>query len=121
LIDLLQTLFAPRRKQMNVPLCDHHKGHWRRHRWIMAGFAGAEMALLLLLAGGFVHRFGSLLDIQNKDVVGYLLLAFLGLSAALLIPAAIWIKPPIRAKWIDDRGITLTGVADTFPGVEKPG
>jgi hypothetical protein len=120
-LDFLLMLLTPRRKDVTVPLCGRHKGHWRRYNLLVAGFAFLLLVFYAGLVAGLVWKWGSLLDPRNKDAVGYLVLGILGGAFALVVPAAIWVKAPIRAKWIDERGITLTGVADTFPGAVKPG
>jgi hypothetical protein len=118
-IEFLLLLFRPKRKQMNVPLCDRHKNHWRRYNFLTAGTVLLLLALYAGLVAGIIGKFGSLFDIRNKDAVGYLLLGILGIAAVLVVPAAIWVKAPIRPTEISDDGITLTGVADSFPGVQK--
>src|SRR5262245_23536229 len=69
-IEFLLMLFWPKRKQMSVPLCERHKGQWRRYNLLTAGTVLLLLALYAGLVAGLIWKFGSLFDIRNKDAVG---------------------------------------------------
>jgi hypothetical protein len=104
-----------RKSVVPVPLCERCRLHWRRYHWLTAGIALAFLVLMALHVVWVQATWGSLLEIRNQRAVEMLLLGLLGLAALVVVAAALF-KPPIRAKEITERTITLTGVADSFPG-----
>jgi hypothetical protein len=79
----------------------------------------AFVLLMALLVAWVQRTWGSLLELRNPRAVEILLLGLLGI-AALVVGAAVLIRPPIRAKAITEQTIILTGVSDRFPSAVRP-
>lgn len=117
-LTLLWMLLVPLSRTVPVPLCSRHRGHWRRYRWLVFTYALLFLSLLAGLVWWLTETRGSLLDADNSDSAGLLVLGILACTA-LIVSAAFWIKAPIYAREINDQDIVLTGVAENFPGAVR--
>jgi hypothetical protein len=95
---------ATRRCLLGVPLCDGCRAHWRRHRWLAAGFVLGFLLLLAVLVLGVHLTWGSLLEIRNRTGVEMLLLGLLGITALVEGAAALVRGPSGRRR-------SLTGLS----------